>query len=85
MYEWYSDVDSKHEHNNQSFFEFDPWFEITDQFMKEREAVDKMNPKEQLEHWKEKLKMISARYEGLIKEQKELLKFFKEAGIKSED
>ena len=31
------------------------------------------------------MKMISARYEGLIKEQKELLKFFKESGIKSED
>jgi hypothetical protein len=44
-----------------------------------------MNPKEQLEHWKAKLKMISTRYEGLIKEQKELLKFFKDAGIKSED
>lgn len=85
MYEWYSDVDSKHEQSTQSFFEFDPWFEITDQFMKERESVDKMNPKEQLEHFKNKLKTISVRYEGLIKEQKDLLRFFKDAGIKSED
>jgi hypothetical protein len=38
--------------------------------MKEREAVDKMNPKEQLEHWRAKLKSVSVRYEGLIKEQK---------------
>lgn len=46
MYEWYSDVDSKkNEQNTSTFYEFDPWFEITDQFMKERETVDRMNPK----------------------------------------
>lgn len=83
MYLWYADVDSKNSQGDSTFYEFDPWFEITDRFMKEREAVDKMTAKEQYEHWKSKLKEVSVRYEGLIKEQKELLKFFKDSGIKS--
>ena len=45
--------------------------------MKEREVVDKMTPKEQLIHWVDKLKEVSKRYENLIREQKELMAFFK--------
>ena len=51
MVEWYSDVDSKRQTNDSTYYEFDPWFDVTDQFMKEREAADKMTPKEQLQHW----------------------------------
>jgi hypothetical protein len=36
MQSWYADVSGGSVHNQSSFYEFDPWFDASDNFIKEK-------------------------------------------------
>ena len=52
MQTWYADASGGG--NSQSFYEFDPWFDATDNFIKEKEQLEIMNAKQIHEFWSSK-------------------------------
>ncbi len=45
MQGWYADV-SGSSNTQSTFYEFDPWFDATDNFIKEKEQLEIMNAKQ---------------------------------------
>ena len=44
MQTWYADVNRGNE-NQATFYEFDPWFDATDNFIKEKEKIQTLKNK----------------------------------------
>ena len=83
MQTWYSDV-SGGSHTQSTFYEFDPWFDADDNFIKEKERLEIMNAK-QLHHFYEgKQSDNTSKYKELLNQQKEILTKLNKAGIKEE-
>ena len=50
MQAWYEEADK----GNISYYEFDPWFEATDAFIREKEELEALTTREMVEYWDEK-------------------------------
>ena len=72
MQTWYADV-SGGSHTQSSFYEFDPWFDATDNFIKEKEQLEVMNAKQIYEFLGNKQAKNSELLKELLQEQKEIL------------
>lgn len=49
MQDWYEDSGAE-----SSYYEFDPWFDATDSFTKEKEKIEIMKNKELFDYWTRK-------------------------------
>lgn len=65
MQTWYSDV-SGGRTTESTYYEFDPWFDATDTFIKEKEKIETMKNKELLEFWNKKQTENAVLYKGLL-------------------
>jgi hypothetical protein len=79
MQDWYSDVSGKA--SESSYIEFDPWFDATDEFIKEKEKMETLKTKELFEFWEGKQKINNEKYKECLKVQSDILKEFKPVGI----
>jgi len=58
MEDWYQDVD-KGDDIHSTYYEFDPWFDASDTFIKDKELLESMKPKDLLDHFHNKQIQIS--------------------------
>ena len=66
---WYADVSGGNQ-GQSSFYEFDPWFDATDNFIKEKEQLEIMNAKQIHDFWSSKQTKNAELYKELLTEQK---------------
>ena len=82
MQSWYADVSGGQ--SSSSFYEFDPWFDASDLFIKEKEKIELMNAKQIHEFWSQKQSQNAELYKQLLQEQKELLAKLSKEGADAE-
>lgn len=78
MQTWWSEV--KERSTESTFYEFDPWFDATDQFIKEKEKIGLMKNRELIEYWNRKIEENAQNYKKIMSEQKEILSALKSEG-----
>ena len=66
---WYADVSGGGQ-SHSSFYEFDPWFDADDNFIKEKERLQLMNAKQIHDFWTTKQQKNAETYKQLLQEQK---------------
>jgi hypothetical protein len=69
MQTWYADVNRSSE-NQATYYEFDPWFDATDTFIKEKESIENLKTKELVEFWNKKQTDNADNYKKILVEQK---------------
>lgn len=79
MQAWYADVSRGSD--NQTFYEFDPWFDASDNFIKEKEQIETLKTRELLEFWNKKQQDNAEKYKKTLQEQKEILLSLKNIGF----
>lgn len=57
MQDWYADVSGLASEN--TYLEFDPWFDASDGFIKEKERLETLKSKELFEFWEGKQRVNS--------------------------
>ena len=80
MQAWYADV-NKGSDNQATFYEFDPWFDASDNFIKEKEQIETLKTRELLEFWNKKQQDNAEKYKKTLQEQKEILLSLKNIGF----
>ncbi len=79
MQDWYADVSGQA--SESTYLEFDPWFDASDEFIKEKEKLETMKTKELLDFWETKQKQNNEKYAECLKIQDSIIKQFKALGI----
>lgn len=83
MQGWYADVSGSAQ-TQSTFYEFDPWFDASDHFIKEKEQLEVMNAKKIHEFWTKKQTDNAEVYKQLLQEQKEILAKLSKEGANAE-
>ena len=65
---------------DQSYYEFDPWFEADDKFIQEKAKLENMKARQILELWNLKQKENSQTYKQILHEEKLILAQLKSLG-----
>lgn len=84
MQGWYADVSGSSAQTQSTFYEFDPWFDASDHFIKEKEQLEVMNAKQIHEFWTKKQTENAEVYKQLLQEQKEILARLSKEGANAE-
>jgi hypothetical protein len=72
MQDWYADVSGQA--SESTYLEFDPWFDASDEFIKEKEKLETMKTKELLDFWETKQKQNNEKYAECLKIQDSIIK-----------
>lgn len=83
MQSWYADVSNSGQ-SDSSYYEFDPWFDASDNFIKEKEKLELMNAVQIHEFWSKKQNENTEIYKQLLQEQKEVLEKLSKSGANAE-
>lgn len=77
MESWY---EGREQTGDQSYYEFDPWFEADDKFIQDKAKLENMKARDILEMWNMKQKDNAETYKQILHEEKMILSELKSLG-----
>lgn len=83
MESWYEGAEKDQGQN--SYYEFDPWFQADDNFIQEKAKLENMKAKEIVEMWNGRQQQNADYYKKILNEQKLILGELKSLGYSDND